>query len=386
MDCPPLFNAWLHSGAGHMQLLEQARCGPSVSSSQKSYEMLLMEREAILGLRDFVDSATPRDVTDEIVMATLALALHPPERKRVPASRMKQTPLSNLQLLSRFTDIVISGGHVHGLRLLVEARGGFDTLEMPGLKQGLSSFNLIVASKHLARPFWPLRTHLQSDEVTDFLANIECPCSPFKEPSHPYLTSALPNLMSWEFEAVRGYTTLLDRYSQGLLPQLEMGYVLELRNMIHHHVMSLPTVDELLTSHQDLPSTYGSLRLGLIAYSLLILFPVPLTTDPHPRLADLLRYELELTQMKLDIWMPMVELLLWVLVLGGVAAVGTVHRPWYVDQIQWLSVVIGIESWEQLKDTMASILWLDSACDIEGLILWEEVQDCVLELYFESEC
>jgi hypothetical protein len=139
MSCPPLFNAWLHSGAEHMQLREQSSNAILTLSGQAAYEKLIMQREAIVGLKKVIESGCPDRITDEIVMSAFALALHPSERKRSAAIRMGSAPLANLQWLSRFTDIVISDDQVRGLRHLVRARGGFDKLEMPGLKQGLST-------------------------------------------------------------------------------------------------------------------------------------------------------------------------------------------------------------------------------------------------------
>ncbi|KAL2842573.1 hypothetical protein BJY01DRAFT_249059 [Aspergillus pseudoustus] len=373
MNCPPLFNAWLHSGAGHMKYLQQASDECSNTAGKDSYEMLLMEREALLGLKEFVDSASEEKVSDEIIMATLSLALHTGRQKQVTPKRKRSAPLSDLQLLLRFTNIPVPEVHVLALRHLVEARGGFDKIEMPGLKEGLSTYNLVVASKLLARPFWPLHTRLGIDETTGFLSEIE-QISALKDPLHPYLISLLPHTMTWEFNAVRGYNTLVKNYSQGFLSHLKMGYVIELRNFIHYHVMSLPAIGETMDPYQELPPTYGALRLGLMAYSLLVLFPAPLGTDPHPRIAGQLRYELELTGVSVDIWMPMVDLLLWVLMLGGISAADTEHRPWYVEQIQWLSTLLGLTSWDQVKDTMTSILWIGSPCDVEGQTLWQEVQ------------
>ena len=98
-----------------------------------------MQREAIVSLKKVIETGRTDMITDEIVMSAFALALHPPERRKGAAVRMRSAPLSNLQWLSRFTDIVISDEQVQGLRHLVNARGGFDKLEMPGLKQGLST-------------------------------------------------------------------------------------------------------------------------------------------------------------------------------------------------------------------------------------------------------
>ncbi|KAL4879940.1 hypothetical protein BJY04DRAFT_219745 [Aspergillus karnatakaensis] len=374
MSCPPLFNAWLHSGAKHMQFLDRPGCDTPRFTKREKYEILLMEREAILGLKEAVDYAVPERILDEHVMATLALALHPPDRPRGPAKPARIAPLSNLQLLSRFTGINISHVHVNALRHLVSARGGFDVLEMPGLKPGLASFDLVVASKSLSRPFWPLRSRLDVNEVQTFLAQVEDTCRALSKPLLAGLGIIIPYTMRCEFNAVRGYSTLLTGYSRGLLGHLMMGYVLELRNFIHYHVMSLPPPGTMANEGVDLSPTYGALRLGLIAYSLLVLFPVPLTMDPHPRLSLLLRQELECKGVEADSWFQMPEVLLWLLMLGGISAVGTDHRAWYVDRIHWLAEVLGVESWEQLRDIMGSILWIDSPCDIEGLILWEEEQ------------
>lgn len=98
-----------------------------------------MRQETLTALKDVVNDGCPAKITDEIVMAAFALALHPHERDQDASSRMKMVPLSNLQWLTRFTDIVIMDGHVRGLRYLVQARGGFEKLKLPGLSEGLST-------------------------------------------------------------------------------------------------------------------------------------------------------------------------------------------------------------------------------------------------------
>jgi hypothetical protein len=134
---------------------------------------------------------------------------------------------------------------------------------------------------------------------------------------------------------------------------------------------------EIPETVQGSPVKHETCRLALIVYSLLILFPIPLTTEPYPTAAQLLRNELEFSQLDLSPWMPNLELLLWVLLMGGIAALGTVDRWWYVRQLRWLATILKIDSWEHLRLTMVSILWLESPCDFEGFVLWEEV--CMLD-------
>jgi hypothetical protein len=179
--------------------------------------------------------------------------------------------------------------------------------------------------------------------------------------------------MRWEVNAVFQYSTLLRNYSHGFVPGLDTYYVLEIRNTIHYHIMSLPTASDIPSTAQVSPVKYDACRLSLTIYSLLILFPVPLMTEPYPNVAQLLKSELESTQLNLSIWMPDLELLLWVLMMGGIAALGTADRWWYVQQLRWLAAILEIDSWEHLRLTMVSILWLDIPCDFEGLVLWKEV-------------
>lgn len=176
--------------------------------------------------------------------------------------------------------------------------------------------------------------------------------------------------MAWEVQVVSLYTAMLHDYSRGLLSGLDTGYVLEIRNSIHYHVMNLPSIFEDTLEAPSLK--YEACRLGLVVYSLLILFPVPLMTEPYPDLAQQLRNELDYIQIDPSFWGRDLDLLLWLLTMGGIAALGTDNRWWFIQQIQWVTQMMELDSWEHFKATVASILWLDSPCDFEGLALWEE--------------
>ncbi|OOQ88248.1 hypothetical protein PEBR_13173 [Penicillium brasilianum] len=370
LGCPPLFRAWLHSGAEHL-LMRQRASGhaPSPTSQKDTYELLLMRQDAIVALKNAVDNDRPNTVTDQIIMAAFALALHPHERHPVAASRMRTAPLSNLQWLTRFTDIVILDGHVQGIRHLVQARGGFEKLEMPGLLEGLSTWDLITSTKMLTKPFWPRRTKLQLDSAAKFLAKYEHTDVAIGD-FHARLWSEFPHSIMWVFHALRGYSSLLEGYSDGRLSDLDLGYILDLRNLIHYQVLSLPSARDGkvgTVSHK-----YESFRLAQTIYSLLVLFPVPLTTTPYPELARLLRHELEMVSE--EGWAMIPTLLLWILALGGIAALCTPHRLWFVQKLHMQLGNLGIISWEGLVHIMGTLIWLESPCGIEGLILWKEIQ------------
>jgi hypothetical protein len=66
--------------------------------------------------------------------------------------------------------------------------------------------------------------------------------------------------------------------------------------------------------------------------------------------------------------------LLWILVLGGIAASDTEEREWFVKSIAMVVKILQIGTWEQVTEIMEGFLWLDSACDAGGRILWAEVK------------
>jgi len=69
------------------------------------------------------------------------------------------------------------------------------------------------------------------------------------------------------------------------------------------------------------------------------------------------------------------KLLLWVLVLGGIAALDKPERSWYVAQL--VILVENLEEstdWGAIEGILERYLWLDSACGHTGPELWEEIE------------
>jgi hypothetical protein len=210
---------------------------------------------------------------------------------------------------------------------------------------------------------------LQLDSAADFLATFEH-SDPEMRDIHFLLYSKVSQHMVWVFHALRGYSSLLEGYADGRLFDLDLGYLLQLRNLIHYHVLSLPPA--LSAEVGTVPSTYEPIRLALAIYSLLVVFPVSLMTSPYPNLARLLRYELE--PVPDEEWESVPSLLLWLLTLGGIAALDTPHRLWFVARLHLEIREMNICSWQSLVQIMTTFIWLDTPCGMEGMILWKEIQ------------
>jgi hypothetical protein len=66
------------------------------------------------------------------------------------------------------------------------------------------------------------------------------------------------------------------------------------------------------------------------------------------------------------------RVLLWVLMIGGIAATGLPERTWFVSTLRTATVRSGLSRWQDLKQILESMLWLDSACDRAAKQIWDE--------------
>lgn len=65
--------------------------------------------------------------------------------------------------------------------------------------------------------------------------------------------------------------------------------------------------------------------------------------------------------------------LVWLLVIGGVAAIGKPERSWFVAQLVDVCEMLGIISWSQIVEIMRLTLWHE-AYEIPKGSLWHEVE------------
>lgn len=85
----------------------------------------------------------------------------------------------------------------------------------------------------------------------------------------------------------------------------------------------------------------------------------------------LLKYVLEESKFE-PCWQRCPTVLLWILVIGGIAASETGERMWYVQNLGTVAAVLGIWGWEDVAEELGEYLWLESTCDAGGRALWAE--------------
>jgi hypothetical protein len=184
-------------------------------------------------------------------------------------------------------------------------------------------------------------------------------------------SSTTPDLLD-VLRAMSNLTIDIESYCQGAPATSDLATIIDKRNKIQHLLLSLPTYEELSSFLVDSPSLYEPIRLTSLIYSLAVVIPLPPSRSPHQQLATLLQSILVQPHAS-ACWEESPSLVLWCLILGGIAAFGTDCRNWYIQNIMALSARMGLYSWLDVASEMRRYLWLESACDVGGRELWMEV-------------
>jgi hypothetical protein len=176
------------------------------------------------------------------------------------------------------------------------------------------------------------------------------------------------------FQAMKAYTSIIEKYQDGSTPEPDLCRICNQRNFVQHSLLSLLPAGKLDQDFRKSHPVYEICRLAGLIFGVGVIFPLPAQTAPLPTLVRLLQAELQESSLESDWWFPdAVEVLIWVLTLGGIAATGLPNRTWFVAALGRVSACSGLARWRDLRPVLDQILWLDSACDFGGQQLWEEV-------------
>jgi Fungal specific transcription factor domain len=175
-------------------------------------------------------------------------------------------------------------------------------------------------------------------------------------------------------DSMGAFTLAVDYYLQGSPFGLKLGAMARMRTAVQQRLLLLPTAEELgipSPLSEPKPNIYECCRLTALIYGVAVVLPVP---HSHSMLQELVR-RLMIVIRGLDNRTFGVELggvLLWMLVLGGIAALDTPERNWFASQLAWIVRRLDIGDWGGVEDILGSFLWLDSVCGQGGRLLWSE--------------
>jgi hypothetical protein len=186
------------------------------------------------------------------------------------------------------------------------------------------------------------------------------------------------------FQAMKIYTSVLEVYIDGSLLEPNLIKFCDQRNLIQHQLLSLPSADKISGISLQDKQVYELYRISGIIYSIGVMFPLPDHTTPLTYLSLTLKHHLQVCHLNLYLSLTgLIDIFLWAITMGGVAATGTHERAWFVKSLKMQAVAAQLSQWSDLKQSLKRILWFDSACDKAGQQLWSEAQQ---ELISSPEC
>lgn len=186
---------------------------------------------------------------------------------------------------------------------------------------------------------------------------------------HILLPNGLQKDLRETLESISEITVALDHYQRGGRYAPSLSDIIAARTVTQHRLLSLAPPSSDIPQPDE--CIYNATRVAALIYSDMVLFPLPPQAGVKPKLADMLRRALDCCTIQ-SCWGSHPRLLLWTVVVGGIAASSTSHRPWYASRLHKLSTKLEIYDWELIKKILSSFLWWDYICDEPAKKLWHE--------------
>jgi len=181
----------------------------------------------------------------------------------------------------------------------------------------------------------------------------------------------ITDMLLQNLEWAGAYTTALDYYHRGKSERLSLAVITRTKWALQQQLLLLPPAQELNKTPLSKLSFYECCRLTLHVFGLAVVFID--TSDAYSHL--------QIIAMRLKTWLERLyvygygtdsaHLLLWMLILGGIAALGKPERPWFVSRLAIVLQRLNI-TWDDAQEILEKFLWLENACGTAGRELWSE--------------
>jgi hypothetical protein len=165
-------------------------------------------------------------------------------------------------------------------------------------------------------------------------------------------------------------TMALDDYVQGRPGVLTFEKTVKAKTAVQKRFLFLPTSAELNITPLAKAGFYESCRLTAIIFSVAAFYPLPNTYNALQTMVQRLKSAIILSGIE-SYGAERSGVLLWILVLGGIAALDKPERGWFVLQLARLVQRLKIE-WEEAEGVLETFLWFEIACSPGGRLLWDE--------------
>lgn len=236
-----------------------------------------------------------------------------------------------------------------------------------------TSADILGATQSLKKPHWPLLERTSRAEDIDIPDILKSPLRRLGQGFEDLMPCGMTEKFLGVIQGLVDLTMIIDCHCRGVKHISDMTQFIDRRNTVQHQLISLPSGEELAPKEVGSTNIYESVRIATMIYSAAVTFPLPPSTGIFHRLACTLRDVLETSRSDSG-WRSSPKGLLWILVLGGIAASGTTERSWYVKVLSTICTGLELSTWSQISEELENFLWLESACDIAGRSLWMEVE------------
>lgn len=178
------------------------------------------------------------------------------------------------------------------------------------------------------------------------------------------------------FDEMGTMTLAFEYYLSGEPDSLRRRDIHKIRTAVQHRLLCLPTASEIgiIPESEGGQYVYECCRLAGLIYGVAVVYPMPNSLLVLQDLVQRLKTAIETLDIQ-RLGCGMNGVLLWILVLGGVAALDTPQRSWYASKVAFVSTSMAIEIWGNAVDIMETFLWVDSACGQGGRMLWHEAME-----------
>lgn len=246
-----------------------------------------------------------------------------------------------------------------------------------------NSADLFEASRNLRTPYLPFVPHTQTYLFHGYIAISDDE----REWTAPVLEqlgtgfqsiwaspSEIDSALCVVIRHLCDFTIIVDNYVEGRQSYRLPAELTDQRNYVQHCLMSLPSAAEIRAhdlGHTD--TQYECCRLACIAYSFLVVFPLPPVVGLFERVALRLRREL----MNLDDALEgfdteRLKLQLWVVMLGTTISIGLPQHSWYQRNLSLLAARLSLKNWQQVFPLLQTFLWHPATNDRDGMEIWRE--------------
>jgi hypothetical protein len=168
------------------------------------------------------------------------------------------------------------------------------------------------------------------------------------------------------------YTLAVHDYVEGTSEAQSLAVIVDERNFVQHSLMSLNHHGETGEVEEEY-SLYELCRLAAIIYSLIVVFPLPVTAAPFAKLGLQIKEQISKSTVH-TWWNEAPQLMLWITVMAAIASIGLSERAWFVSTLDRLIGRLKMNSWAEMKEHLQRFLWYGSTSDIDGVDLWKEIE------------